>query len=63
MLSKDLLISHEIQAEDISICESVQKGIKSNGYFQGRISPLQEKALWHFQNLIRKTIQKSDVAT
>lgn len=47
-----------LQPEDISLCESVQKGLKSKGYNQGRfvidedLSELSEHAVHHFQKMI-----------
>ena len=47
-----------LQPEDISLCESVQRGLKSRGYNQGRfivdaeMSELSEHAVHHFQSLV-----------
>ncbi len=47
-----------LQPEDIGLCESVQRGLKSNGYNQGRFvvdddrSELSEHAVHHFQRLV-----------
>ncbi len=47
-----------LQPEDISLCESVQRGLKSKGYNQGRFvvdsdrSELSEHAVHHFQKLV-----------
>lgn len=47
-----------LQPEDIGLCESVQKGLKSSGYNQGRfvvdqgLTELSEHAVHHFQNLV-----------
>ena len=51
-----------LQPEDISLCESVQRGLKSRGYNQGRImvdrehSELSEHAVHHFQSLVAGAI-------
>ncbi len=45
--------SDEIQAEDIGICEHVQKGLASGSYSAGRLNPKRESGVWHFQNLLR----------
>jgi choline monooxygenase len=45
--------SDEIQAEDIAICEQVQKGLASGSYRAGRLNPKRESGVWHFQNLLR----------
>ena len=49
--------------EDISLCESVQRGLKSHSYDQGRIvadkqlSGISEHALHHFHRLVYQTLQ------
>lgn len=53
-LSEDLAFSEQVQQEDIEICEQVQKGLESGAYQHGRISPSQEKGLWHFQEHLRR---------
>jgi choline monooxygenase len=51
---EDDAFSTEVQAEDAMICERVQKGLASGAYTPGRLSPQQESAVWHFQNLLRR---------
>jgi len=47
-----------LQPEDITLCESVQRGLKSRGYNQGRFvvdeehSELSEHAVHHFQSMV-----------
>ena len=47
-----------LQPEDIGLCESVQRGLKSRGYNQGRfvidegLTELSEHAVHHFQKLV-----------
>ena len=53
VLDRDIAFSDEVQGEDIHICERVQQGLMSGAYQAGRISPSQEKGVWHFQELIR----------
>lgn len=51
-----------LQPEDISLCESVQKGLQSKGYNQGRfvvdeeLTELSEHAVHHFQKLVMKAL-------
>lgn len=49
--------SDEIQAEDIAICEHVQKGLASGSYTAGRLNPRRESGVWHFQNLLRQAYE------
>ena len=44
--------SDEIQQEDIRICESVQRGLRSRHYNQGRFSVKRENGVHHFQGLL-----------
>ena len=44
--------SDEIQQEDIKICESVQRGLKSRNYSQGRFSGKRENGVHHFHGLL-----------
>jgi choline monooxygenase len=44
--------SDEIQREDIRICESVQRGLRSRHYNQGRFSVKRENGVHHFHGLL-----------
>jgi choline monooxygenase len=44
--------SEEIQREDIRICESVQRGLRSVHYNQGRYSVKRENGVHHFHGLL-----------
>jgi choline monooxygenase len=46
--------SDEIQQEDIAICESVQKGLRSANYSQGRFSVKRENGVHHFHGLLNE---------
>jgi choline monooxygenase len=52
-IAADRDFSHEVQEEDIAICEAVQKGLASGTYEAGRLCPKRESGVWHFQNLLR----------
>jgi choline monooxygenase len=51
-----------LQPEDIALCESVQRGLKSQGYNQGRfvIDPghpeLSEHGVHHFQRMVARAL-------
>ena len=51
--AEDIAFTDQVQAEDASICEHVQRGLMSGSYVPGRLSPKREAGLWHFQNLLR----------
>jgi choline monooxygenase len=44
--------SDEIQQEDIAICESVQRGLRSRNYDRGRLSVKRENGVHHFHGLL-----------
>lgn len=52
-IANDQAFSDEVQAEDITICEAVQKGLSSGTYDAGRLCPKRESALWLFHNQLR----------
>ncbi len=54
---EDLAFSAQVQEEDRSICEHVQKGLTSGVYKPGRLSPKRESGVWHFQNILRREYQ------
>jgi len=52
-IERDRCFSDEIQAEDIAICESVQRGLASGFYDAGRLCPKREGGVWHFHERLR----------
>ena len=52
-IDNDQRFSDEIQAEDIRICEAVQRGLASGAYEAGRLCPRRESGVWHFHELLR----------
>ncbi len=51
---RDEAFSDEVQDEDRLICEQVQLGLASGSYRPGRLNPLRETAVHHFQELLRR---------
>ncbi len=49
----DLAFSDEVQLEDLTICQDVQRGLASGSYQPGRLNPLRENAVHHFHELLR----------
>ncbi len=56
----DAAFSEQVQAEDIMICEVVQRGLASGSYEAGRLNPLREKAVHHFHELLRQSYREAD---
>lgn len=52
-IAADQAFSDEVQIEDVTICEAVQKGLASGFYDAGRLCPKRESGVWHFQNQLR----------
>jgi choline monooxygenase len=50
---QDRAFADEVQAEDIAICEAVQRGLASGSYVAGRLNPSRESGVWHFHELLR----------
>ena len=50
--------SDEIQAEDVAICEAVQKNLHSRSYQRGRFSVKQEKGVHAFHRMYAAAIQE-----
>ena len=51
-VQRSLAASDVVQVEDVEICESVQKGLGSSSYDQGRYSAKLEKGEHHFHRLL-----------
>jgi choline monooxygenase len=52
--------SDEIQIEDIKICESVQRGLRSMTYDHGRYSVKRENGVHHFHGLLAEYLYETD---
>ena len=50
-IDETVVFSDEIQLEDITICEAVQRGLRSSTYDTGRFSPQRENGVHHFHRL------------
>lgn len=59
-IAAEQAFSDEIQAEDIAICEHVQRGLASGSYTAGRLNPKRESGVWHFQNLLRQAYARHE---
>ncbi|MDQ3270443.1 MAG: aromatic ring-hydroxylating dioxygenase subunit alpha [Pseudomonadota bacterium] len=56
----DLAFSDEVQVEDLTICQDVQRGLASGSYQPGRLNPLRENAVHHFHELLRSVYRQPD---
>lgn len=51
-IEKSLAASHQVQLEDVDICNSVQRGLRSPAYDVGRYAPDIEQGEHHFHSLL-----------
>ncbi len=56
-MAESLAVAHEIQLEDLGICEEVQRGLASRSYNTGRFSVQREAAVYHFHRLLARRLQ------
>lgn len=59
--ARTIEFSDEIQQEDIKICESVQRGLLSRSYRQGRFSVQRENGVHHFHLLLHEFLSHSSM--
>jgi choline monooxygenase len=54
---ESLKVAHQVQLEDVAICEDVQKGLSSSSYNTGRFSVKREAGGYHFHQLLAAMLQ------
>ncbi|MGA0588121.1 aromatic ring-hydroxylating oxygenase subunit alpha [Dyella sp. KRB-257] len=52
--ARDVAFSDQVQDEDVTICEDVQRGLACGSYSAGRLNPLRENAVHHFHEILRR---------
>lgn len=57
-IAASIKASEQVQIEDVAICESVQKGMRSSGYDAGRYAPTLETGEYLFHALMKKNYMK-----
>jgi|KBSMisStandDraft_5_1062788.scaffolds.fasta_scaffold237436_1 choline monooxygenase len=60
-IAKAVAFSDEVQQEDISLCENVQKGLRSATYDRGRYSVKRENGVHHFHMLLAEFLGEKQV--
>ena len=56
-VAASIAASHQVQLEDMKICEAVQTGLRSRSYRTGRYSVARENGLRHFHVLLAKALK------
>jgi len=57
-IHKAVAFSDEVQQEDIGLCESVQRGLRSSTYDRGRYSVKRENGVHHFHMLLGEFLER-----
>jgi choline monooxygenase len=58
-IKKAVEFSDQVQQEDIGLCESVQRGLRSATYDRGRYSVKRENGVHHFHLLLREFLERA----
>jgi choline monooxygenase len=53
-----MAVAHQVQLEDIGVCDEVQRGLKSRSYDRGRFSVKREAGGYHFHQLLAKALRE-----
>src|SRR5262249_15785450 len=56
---ESMAVGHQIQLEDVGICEEVQRGLGSRSYSTGRFSVKREGAGYHFHQLLAGRLREA----
>lgn len=59
--ARSIEVGHQIQLEDVGICEDVQRGMASRSYRFGRYSVRREAGVYQFHQLLARTLQQANV--
>jgi choline monooxygenase len=56
-VEESIAMSHQVQLEDMGICEEVQRGLRSRSFDTGRFSVRREAGGYHFHRLLAAALQ------
>lgn len=59
-ITESIAVGHQIQLEDVSICEEVQRGLASRSFDTGRFSVRREAAGYQFHRLLARQLVTAD---
>ncbi len=54
---QSIALAHQVQLEDIGVCDEVQRGLKSRSYDTGRFSVKREAGGYYFHQLLARTLR------
>ncbi len=55
--AQSIAVGHQVQLEDVGVCEEVQRGLASRSYDTGRFSVKREAAGYHFHRLLARWLR------
>ncbi|HEX3151625.1 MAG TPA: SRPBCC family protein [Gemmataceae bacterium] len=55
-IDQSVTVAHQVQIEDVGICEEVQRGLNSRSYTVGRFSVKREAGGYHFHRLLAERL-------
>ncbi len=56
-IEQSTAVAHQVQLEDMGVCEEVQRGLKSRSYDTGRFSVKRESGGYHFHRLLAQRLR------
>jgi choline monooxygenase len=56
-IEMSMAVAHQVQLEDMEVCEQVQRGLKSRSYTAGRFSVKREAGGYQFHRLLAERLQ------
>jgi choline monooxygenase len=57
-----IAVAHQVQLEDLEVCEEVQRGLHSRSYSTGRFSVKRESGGYHFHQLLARKLREESSA-
>ena len=56
-VERSMAVAHQVQLEDVGVCEEVQRGLASASYDTGRFSVKREAGGYHFHQLLARCLR------
>ena len=56
---QSMAVGHQIQLEDVEICEDVQRGLGSRSFTAGRYRVRRESGVYHFHQLLNACLSRA----
>jgi choline monooxygenase len=57
-IADSMCVAHQVQLEDMGVCDEVQRGLKSRTYDTGRFSVKRESGGYHFHQLLASALRR-----